>query len=33
MVDQNMQPISYPTLLGRDAMKIQNTGSSATTPQ
>jgi len=32
MVDQNMQPISYPTLLGRDATKIQNTGSSATSP-
>ena len=33
MVDQNMQPISYPTLLGTDAMQIQNTGSSVTSPQ
>jgi hypothetical protein len=33
MVDQNMQPISYPTLLGTNAMQIQNTGSSATSPQ
>ncbi len=30
MVDQNMQPISYPTLLGTNAMQIQNTGSSVT---
>jgi hypothetical protein len=30
MVDQNMQPISYPTLLGTNAMQIQNTGSSMT---
>jgi len=33
MVDQNMQPISYPTLLGTNAMQIQNTGSSLTSPQ
>jgi Peptidase A4 family len=33
MVDQNMQPISYPSLLGTDAMQIQNTGSSVTSPQ
>jgi hypothetical protein len=33
MVDQNMRPISYPTLLGTNAMQIQNTGSSATGPQ
>jgi hypothetical protein len=30
MVDQNMQPISYPILLGTNAMQIQNTGSSVT---
>jgi hypothetical protein len=30
MVDQNMKPISYPTLLGTNAMQIQNTGSSVT---
>jgi hypothetical protein len=30
MVDQNIQPISYPTLLGTNAMQIQNTGSSVT---
>lgn len=30
MVDQNMQPISYPTLLGTNAIQIQNTGSSVT---
>jgi hypothetical protein len=30
MVDQNLQPISYPTLLGTNAMQIQNTGSSVT---
>jgi len=30
MVDQKMQPISYPTLLGTNAMQIQNTGSSVT---
>ena len=30
MVDQNMQPISYPALLGTNAMQIQNTGSSLT---
>lgn len=30
MVDQNMQPISYPSLLGTSAMQIQNTGSSVT---
>jgi hypothetical protein len=30
MVDQNMQPISYPTLLGTNALQIQNTGSSVT---
>jgi hypothetical protein len=28
MVDQNMQPISYPTLLGKNAMQLVNTGSS-----
>jgi len=33
MVDQNIQPISYPTLLGTNAMQIQNTGSSVTSPQ
>ncbi len=33
MVDQNMKPISYPTLLGTNAIQIQNTGSSMTGPQ
>ena len=30
MIDQNLQPISYPTLLGTNAIQIQNTGSSVT---